>query len=74
MNLELNQCSKAILKQAGNGLKESCEQWIKENGQLKEGHFAITPGAKLKCRKVIHVVCPKWSADQGEKVCIFNMN
>jgi hypothetical protein len=45
-----------------------CEKWIKDNKEVKDGEFAITNGAKLKCRKVFHVSCPTWAADQGEKV------
>lgn len=63
----MNQCSKAISKKAGGELKESCEKWIKENGQLIEGNIAVTHGAKLRCKNVIHVVCPYWDVNEGEK-------
>ena len=45
-----------------------CEKWIKDNGQLQEGNFAVTAGANLNCEKVFHVSCPNWTAGQGEKV------
>ncbi|XP_028398972.1 protein mono-ADP-ribosyltransferase PARP14-like [Dendronephthya gigantea] len=67
LNLTKNPCSKAILDEAGSGLKSLCEKWIKDKHQLKERDFAITDGAKLKCKKVFHVSCPRWTADQGEK-------
>ncbi|XP_028416143.1 protein mono-ADP-ribosyltransferase PARP14-like [Dendronephthya gigantea] len=67
LNLRKNPCSKAILDAAGSVMKIFCEKWIKEKGQVNEGDFAITDGAKLKCKKVFHVSCPRWTTDQGEK-------
>ena len=49
-------------------MKSFCEKWIKDKGQVKDGEFAITDGAKLKCKKVFHVSCPRWTPDHGEKV------
>ena len=68
LNLTKNPCSKAILSEAGDKIKQLCEKWIKDNGQVKDGDFAMTDGARLKCKKVLHVSCPTWTADQGEKV------
>ncbi|XP_028398976.1 protein mono-ADP-ribosyltransferase PARP14-like [Dendronephthya gigantea] len=65
LNLTKNPCSKAIFDEAGSELKTLCEKWIKEKGVVKDG--AITDGAKLKCKKVFHVVFPRWTLDQGEK-------
>lgn len=45
-----------------------CEKWIKDHGQVQEGNFADTGPGQLKCKKVFHVSCPSWTADQGEKV------
>mgnify|MGYP002803371376 CR=1 FL=1 len=67
LNLTKNPCSKAILSEAGEGIKKYCEKWIKDNGQVKDGESATTNGGKLKCKKVLHVSCPTWTADQGEK-------
>ncbi|XP_028398971.1 protein mono-ADP-ribosyltransferase PARP14-like [Dendronephthya gigantea] len=67
LNLTRNPSSKAILDEAGSALKTFCVKWIEDNGLVNEGDFAITDGAKLKCKKVFHVKCPRWTADQGEK-------
>ncbi len=68
LNLTKNPCSKAILQEGGSKMTTFCEKWIKDNGQLQEGNFAVTAGANLNCEKVFHVSCPNWTADQGEKV------
>ena len=68
LNLTKNPCSKAIVSEAGDEIKKLCEKWIKDHGQVKDGESAITNGCKLKCKKVLHVSCPTWTADQGEKV------
>lgn len=68
LNLTKNPCSKAILQEAGSKITTYCEKWIKDSGQLQEGNFAVTDSAKLKCDKVLHVSCPSWTADKGEKV------
>jgi O-acetyl-ADP-ribose deacetylase (regulator of RNase III) len=68
LNLTRNPCSNAILQEAGSEITTFCERWVNNNGQLQEGHFAITGGAKLKCKKVLHVCCPRWTPSDGEKV------
>ena len=68
LDLTKNPCSKAILDEAGDRITNFCSKWIKDKGQVQEGDFAITDGAKLKCNKVFHVSCPKWARDSGEKV------
>jgi hypothetical protein len=69
LNLAKNPCSKAILNEAGIEMKLFCETGRKNNGPLQEGNFAITEGAKLKCRKVFHVCCPNWIV-KGEEVTL----
>ena len=56
------------MDEAGSRITTYCEKWIKDNGQIQEGNYAITDGGQLKCKKVFHVSCPSWTADQGEKV------
>jgi O-acetyl-ADP-ribose deacetylase (regulator of RNase III) len=68
LNLTKNPCSKAILDEAGSVITSYCEKWIRDHGQVQEGKFAITDGGMLKCKKVLHVSCPSWTADHGEKV------
>ena len=68
LNLTKNPCSKAILEEAGSKITTFCEKWIKVHGQVQEGNFAVTDGAQLKCKKVLHVSCPSWTADHGEQV------
>ncbi len=68
LNLTKNPCSKAVLDEAGSNLTSFCEKWIQDNGLVQEECFAITDGAKLKCKKVFHVSCPSWTPDLGEKV------
>ncbi|CAB3996938.1 poly [ADP-ribose] polymerase 14-like, partial [Paramuricea clavata] len=68
LNLTRNPCSRAILQEAGSEITTFCERWVNNNGQLQGGHFATTDGAKLKCKKVFHVCCPKWTPSDGEKI------
>ena len=58
---------------AGPDLAKHCEEWAKAKGNLKQGDFAVTKGAKLKCKKVFHICCPHWTDKDGEKVRIVSM-
>lgn len=73
IDLTKNPCSKAILEVAGPDLAKHCEEWAKAKGNLKQGDFAVTKGAKLKCKKVFHICCPHWTDKDGEKVRIVSM-
>lgn len=73
LDLTKNPCSKALLEVAGKALENHCEKWVRKNEKVKEGSFAVTDGAKLKCKKVFHLCCPNWNATDGEQVRICNL-
>jgi O-acetyl-ADP-ribose deacetylase len=51
--------SKAISERAGPKFLEDCENYIKNNGTLKEGSFYVSEGYKLSCKYVINAVGPQ---------------
>ncbi|XP_005751189.1 poly [ADP-ribose] polymerase 14-like [Pundamilia nyererei] len=58
----------ALLKAAGPQLQDECDKAFKNKGQLKPGDCVITNArGNLCCKKVIHVVGPKFEKDKHEK-------
>ena len=50
----------AIVKAGGQEIQTQCNEYIKDQGDLLEGHAMVTAAGALPCDKVIHTVGPKW--------------
>ena len=70
LDLTKNPSSKALLAAGGNELSDFCKKWLQDNNNkpLDEGQFAETDGGKLQCKKVFHLRCHLWKAQNGEQV------
>src|SRR6056297_569921 len=59
----------AIASAAGKELRNECEQYISQHGEVPTGSAMITTGGNLKAKYVIHTVGPIWgSGDEDEKL------
>ena len=63
----------AIVKAGGKEIQDDCNQYVKSNGPVLEGHVMASTAGRLACKKVVHVVGPKWDfeakklVDDGEE-------
>ncbi|KAG6929702.1 poly(ADP-ribose) polymerase family member 9, partial [Chelydra serpentina] len=59
----------ALVKAGGPEIKQGSKGYIEHHGTLTTGQIAVTGGGKLSCKKVIHTVGPRWSANESERCC-----
>ena len=64
VELDANPCGQALLKVAGQELKDACQKV----GNLQVGKIATTKAGKLDCNLVYHVNCAAWDNGKGESV------
>jgi len=63
----------AILKAGGKQIQDECDNYVKNNGSVLEGHVMVSKPGRLACKKVVHAVGPRWDfkakrlADEGEE-------
>uniref|UniRef100_A0A8C3FN21 Poly [ADP-ribose] polymerase 9 n=1 Tax=Chrysemys picta bellii TaxID=8478 RepID=A0A8C3FN21_CHRPI len=59
----------ALVKAGGPEIKQESKRYIDRHGTLTTGQIVVTGGGKLSCKKVIHTVGPRWSANESERCC-----
>uniref|UniRef100_A0A8C0G810 Macro domain-containing protein n=1 Tax=Chelonoidis abingdonii TaxID=106734 RepID=A0A8C0G810_CHEAB len=59
----------ALVKVGGPEIKQESKCYIDRHGPLTTGQIAVTGGGRLSCKKVIHTVGPRWSANESERCC-----
>ncbi|TFK10358.1 apoptosis-stimulating of p53 protein 2 [Platysternon megacephalum] len=59
----------ALVKAGGPEIKQESKCYIDRHGTLTTGQIAVTGGGRLSCKKVIHTVGPRWSANESERCC-----
>ncbi|XP_030423700.1 protein shortage in chiasmata 1 ortholog [Gopherus evgoodei] len=59
----------ALVKVGGPEIKQESKCYIDRHGTLTTGQIAVTGGGRLSCKKVIHTVGPRWSANESERCC-----
>ena len=63
----------AIVKAGGKQIQDDCDNYVKNNGSLLDGHVMVSTPGRLACKKVVHAVGPKWdfkvkrAIDEGEE-------
>ncbi|KAK2554340.1 Protein mono-ADP-ribosyltransferase PARP14 [Acropora cervicornis] len=63
----------AILRAGGQQIQDECDNYVKNNGSVLEGHVMVSTPGRLACKKVVHAVRPIWDfkakrlADEGEE-------
>ena len=63
----------AVLKAGGKQIQDDCDNYVKNNGLVLEGHVMVSTPGRLACKKVVHAVGPRWDfkakrlADEGEE-------
>ena len=58
----------AILKAGGEQIQDECNNYVKKNGSVLEGHVMTSTPGRLRCKKIVHVVGPKWDVEAKELV------
>ncbi|XP_015749699.1 PREDICTED: poly [ADP-ribose] polymerase 14-like [Acropora digitifera] len=58
----------AILEAGGKEIQDDCRQYVKSKGVVLEGHAMISTPGRLRCKKIVHVVGPKWDDEAKELV------
>ena len=58
----------AILRAGGQQIQDECDNYVKNNGSVLEGHIMVSTPGRLACKKVVHVVGPKWDVEAKELV------
>ena len=62
-----------ILRAGGQQIQDECDNYVKNNGSVLEGHVMVSTPGRLTCKKVVHAVGPRWDfkakrlADEGEE-------
>uniref|UniRef100_A0A674JDS3 Macro domain-containing protein n=1 Tax=Terrapene triunguis TaxID=2587831 RepID=A0A674JDS3_9SAUR len=59
----------ALVKAGGPEIKQESKCYINRHGTLTTGQIVVTGGGRLSCKKVIHTVGPRWSANESERCC-----
>ncbi|CAC5395705.1 PARP10_14_15 [Mytilus coruscus] len=59
----------AIAAAAGNDFQKESDDYIQQNGPIKEGSCCTTSPGKLKYKCVIHTVGPKWHSYNDKAEC-----
>ncbi|CAM4680188.1 unnamed protein product [Lepidochelys kempii] len=59
----------ALVKAGGPEIKQGSKRYIERQGTLTIGQIAVTGGGRLSCKKIIHTVGPRWSANESERCC-----
>ena len=62
--------SQALLKAAGNSLKDECDK----KQPVAVGGVAVTGAGKLKCKYIIHTVLPSYDGPNGTAEKVFTSN
>ena len=57
----------AIVATGGRVIQEESDQWIREHGPVGRAQAAVTTGGALQASHVIHVVGPRYRADQDNE-------
>ena len=60
--------AKAVRDAAGPGLQQECMKYVRQNGQVDIGKFALTAGHSLPSSYVYHGVIPTYDRNSAEKV------
>ncbi len=52
----------AIRSKGGPEIQKESTEYVDEHGPVNVGTVAVTGAGKLKCKKVIHAVGPRWNS------------
>ena len=58
----------AILEAGGKEIQDDCRRYVERNGLVLEGHVMTSTPGRLRCKKIVHVVGPKWDDEAKELV------
>ena len=51
----------------GDSIQQECCQFVRQNGRLMPGQIFVSGPGKLKCKKIIHAVGPRWKNGSHEE-------
>ena len=57
----------AIVAVGGRVIQEESDQWVREHGPVGRGQAAVTTGGALQASHVVHVVGPRFQAEQDNE-------
>ncbi|XP_021378675.1 poly [ADP-ribose] polymerase 14-like isoform X2 [Mizuhopecten yessoensis] len=58
LKLNLGNVSKSILEAAGQEIQEECRKTYPRG--IRQDLIAVTSGGRLSCRKIFHIIVPRW--------------
>ena len=58
--------AKAIVDKGGESIQKECREYMRGKRKLMPSDVVITNSGSLLCKKVLHVVVPKWSKSAQE--------
>ena len=56
-----------IVKAGGREIQEECNAFVRESGNLLEGHTFVSKSGTLPCKRIIHAVGPQWDYKAKQK-------
>ena len=60
--------SAAIVKAGGKEIQDDCNNYVKSNGLVLEGHVMVSTPGRLACKKIVHAVGPIWGSKTNRMV------
>ena len=58
----------AIVKAGGKEIQDDCNNYVKSNGPVLEGHVVVSTPGRLACKKVVHAVGPRWDFKNNRRL------
>eukprot|EP00794_Sanderia_malayensis_P007527 gene7528-8364_t len=53
----------AILRAGGQNIQDECSAYVERHGMVEEGQAVATTAGRLRCKRMIHAVGPRWPSD-----------